>query len=53
MNYNKNHYIFSFTLRAKDGRERNILVWIPNDAVREDFYAKARKRGLEVIKNNL
>ncbi|MBO4499161.1 MAG: hypothetical protein J5732_02780 [Bacteroidaceae bacterium] len=52
MNFNKNHEIHSFTLRAKDGRERRTLVWIPNEAVREDFYIKARKRGLEVIENN-
>jgi len=49
MNNNKNHDIYSIVLRAKDGRERNVLAWIPNQAVREDFYAKARKRGLEVV----
>lgn len=49
MNNNKNHDIYSIVLRAKDGRERKVLAWIPNQAVREDFYTKARKRGLEVV----
>ena len=44
--------VYPITLRAKDGRERRQLVWLPNDKVRQDFYAKARKRGLEVIIND-
>lgn len=39
------------TLRSADGRERRTLVWFPNEAVRQDFYEKARKRGLEIIDN--
>ena len=40
--------IYELTLRAQDGRERRILAWLPTDAVRQDFYDKARKRGLKV-----
>ena len=40
--------IYELTLRAQDGRERRTLAWFPNDEVRQDFYEKARKRGLEV-----
>lgn len=35
-------------LRASDGRERRVLAWFPTDKVRQDFYEKARKRGLEI-----
>ena len=41
--------IYELTLRAPDGRERQTLAWFPNEQVRQDYYAKARKRGLEVI----
>lgn len=41
--------IYELTLCAQDGRKRNILAWLPNEAVKRDFYDKARKRGLEVI----
>ena len=44
--------IYELILRAPDGRERRELAWFPNDRVRQDFYDKARKRGLEVIENN-
>lgn len=44
--------IYSLTLRAPNGQERNTLAWLPTEAVRQDFYQKARKRGLEVIINN-
>ena len=40
--------IYDLTLRAPDGRELRTLAWFPNDEVRQDFYEKARKRGLEV-----
>ena len=43
--------IYHLTLRAGNGRERRILAWFPTDAVRQDFYDKARKRGLEIIEN--
>lgn len=44
--------IYELTLRAPDGRERRTLAWFPTEEVRQDFYDKARKRGLEVIENN-
>lgn len=40
--------IYELILRAPDGRERRTLAWLPTDAVREDYYNKARKHGLEV-----
>jgi hypothetical protein len=44
--------VYALTLRAKNGQERKTLAWLPNEAVRQDFYGKARKNGLEVIENN-
>lgn len=44
--------IYDLTLRASDGREQRMLAWLPTEAVRQDFYEKARRNGLEVIINN-
>ena len=44
--------IYELTLRTNDGREQRTLAWLPTETVRQDFYAKARKRGLEIIENN-
>ena len=46
--------IYELLLRAPDGRERRTLVWLPNEAVRRDYFDKARKRGLtiEIINEN-
>lgn len=41
-----------FTLRAGNGRERTDLWWLPSDAWLQDFYDKARRRGLTVTENN-
>ena len=41
--------IYELTMRATDGRERRTLAWFPTEEVRQDFYEKARKRGLEII----
>jgi hypothetical protein len=43
--------IYELTLRAADGRERRMLAWLPTEACRQDFYDKARKRGLTVTEN--
>lgn len=45
--------VFELTLRSADGRERRTLAWLPNEAVRQDFYDKARKRGLEITKQRI
>ncbi len=45
--------VSEITLRASDGRERRTLVWFPNEQVRQDYYAKARKRGLEIIEKEI
>ena len=44
--------VTALTLRTKDGREQRTLAWFPTDAVRQDFYQKAEKRGLEIIEND-
>lgn len=44
--------VYALTLRAPSGEERKTLAWLPTEAVRQDFYQKARKNGLEVIENN-
>lgn len=44
--------VYDFTLRAPDGREQRMLAWLPTEAVRQDFYEKARRNGLEAIINN-
>lgn len=43
--------IYELTLRAVDGRERRELAWLPTEAVRQDFYDKARRNGLTVTIN--
>lgn len=43
--------VHELTLRAADGRERRELAWFPTEAVRQDFYDKARRNGLTVIIN--
>ena len=40
--------IYELVLRAPDGRERRDLAIVPNDCVRQDYYTKARKNGLEI-----
>ena len=40
--------IYEMILRAPDGRERRDLALVPNDRVRQDYYAKARRNGLEI-----
>lgn len=37
------------TLRTRDERERTELVWLPTPEVREDFYERARRCGLEIV----
>lgn len=43
--------IYELTLRASDGRERRTLAWLPTEAIRQDFYEKARRNGIEIVKN--
>lgn len=40
--------VYELILRAPDGRERRQLALVPNEQVRQDYYDKARKRGLEI-----
>ena len=44
--------VYDLTLRASDGRERRMLAWLPTEAVRQDFYEKARRNGIEIINNS-
>lgn len=43
--------IYELNLRASDGRERQVLAWFPTEASLQDFYEKARRRGLTVTDN--
>ena len=40
--------IYELILRAPDGRERRQLAYVPNEQVLQDYYTKARKRGLDI-----
>lgn len=40
--------ICELILRAPDGREQRDLAIIPDEEWRQDYYAKVRKRGLEI-----
>lgn len=40
--------VFEMILKAPDGRERRQLAYIPNEDVRQDYIAKAKKNGLEI-----
>lgn len=42
--------IYELTLRASDGRERRTLAWLPTEAIRQDFYEKARRNGISIVK---
>lgn len=44
--------LYGFTLRASGGQERRDMWWLPDASWLQDFYDKARKRGLTVIENN-
>lgn len=43
--------IYDLTLRASDGREQRTLAWFPTEAVRQDFYEKARRNGISIVKS--
>ena len=43
--------VYALTLRAPDGREQRTLAGLPNEAVRRNFYDKARKRRAMVRTN--
>lgn len=45
--------IYALTLRAKDGRERRDLWWLPDENWQRNMYEKAHKLGLEVIENEI
>lgn len=44
--------VYPLILTAPDGRELRTLAWFPTEECREDFYAKAARRGLTVTENN-
>lgn len=44
--------VYDLTLRASDGRTRRMLAWLPTEAIRQDFYEKARRNGIEIINNS-
>jgi hypothetical protein len=40
--------VYEQILRAPDGRELRQVAMVPNEQVLQDYYDKARKRGLEI-----
>jgi len=44
--------VYALTLRAADGRERRTLAYLPTEAVRRQYYEKARRNGLEILMND-
>ncbi|MBQ9646101.1 MAG: hypothetical protein IJV24_07075 [Prevotella sp.] len=40
--------VYELILRAPDGREQSTLAWLPNERCKQDFFEKARKRGLTI-----
>lgn len=40
--------ICSLTLRTSDGREQNMVAYIPNDQIRRHYISKANKAGLGI-----
>lgn len=43
--------VYDLTLRVPDGRERRMLAWLPTEAIRQDFYEKTRRNGIEIVKS--
>lgn len=43
--------IYELTLRASDGLERRTLAWLPTEAILQDFYEKARRNGISIVKS--
>jgi hypothetical protein len=41
--------VYELTLRARDGRERTDLWWLPTAAVHQNLCEKVRQRGLKII----
>ena len=51
MNQNPLTDVYALTLTATNGQERRTLAWFPTEAVRQDFYMKAKRNGLTVTIN--
>ena len=45
---NMNIPVYELTLRAPNGREQRMAAMVPDDTVRQNYIAKARKNGLEI-----
>lgn len=43
--------VFDITLTAPDGRERHPLVYLPTEAVRQQYYERAKRNGLTVVQD--
>lgn len=41
--------IYKITIVAPSGREQHFLIWWTTEAVCQDYCAKVRKRGLDII----
>jgi hypothetical protein len=40
--------VYAITLRARDGRERTDLWWLPTPEALRDYQEKVARRGLEI-----
>ncbi len=43
--------VYGLTLMSPDGREQRTLAWLPTDEVRQNFYEKARRNGISIVKS--
>lgn len=40
--------VYTITLTAPDGRERKALAYLPTEAVRQQYYERAKRNGLSI-----
>ncbi len=43
--------VYALTLTAPDGRERKALAYLPTEAVRQQYYERAKRNGLTVVQD--
>ena len=41
--------VYAVKLRAKNGKERSDLWWLPTEETRREFYKKVQKNKLKVV----
>ena len=43
--------VYRITLRAVDGREKQMLAWLPAEEFRRAFYERAERNGLQIVED--